>query len=357
MKKNKVIATLAIIGSVTIAFGIHYCFKQFNLNKLEETAKSEKAKAYTTELSSTQELNESISPTPDINTTQASNDILQTETFHDSEVLLGLLHISIGMNREEVMTLMDENQINYSVSGHTNSIGNDDMFIRFDENDNAYYISLETPMWSTSRGLSVEQSITQMEQLYGQDYVWEAFNHKGRIDFFTYALTDDVNLQIVTYNADLKQIYEVNLYDNRYMEESSLEPMDQMICVGSELHEIRLGMSKEEMMYYLGDTYKMSTDSDTNSSNILDRDGDIVLTAIISEDGLVKCLYTDSTETSTWRGIKKGDSLSLIDAYYGTHYTSVEATEGINITYEFSESKLVFGIKENEVYDFEISFK
>lgn len=97
MKKNKVITTLAIIGSVTIAFGINYCFKQFNQDQMDDVAKSEKAKAYTTELSSTQEVNESISPTPDINTTQPSNDILESETFHDSEVFLGLLHISIGM--------------------------------------------------------------------------------------------------------------------------------------------------------------------------------------------------------------------------------------------------------------------
>ena len=353
MKRNKVIAALAIEVLVIITIVINdYNSFRLSSNRTEETTESIKGQEHKPEPSSRKEENKSVSQTQEFNTSQTQEETPQSEPLQDSSVSLAKLNISIGMNRDAIMKFFDENQIEYQIS-ETNAIGNEDMYVRFDDNDNACYISLETPTWTTSRGLSVKQSISQMEQLYGNEYSWEAFNHKGRYDVFKYSL-GDVKLEILTCFANLKEIDTISLYSPDCVEEIPDERIDQWMLIDSSY--LSLNMSKEELLYFISDEGEISTDTITNTINLLDKNGNSIMKVDLSEDHHIKCLYTDSIEATTGRGIKKGDCLDLVEEYYGTNYTSVETTGGIVITYEFSESKIEFGIKENEVFDIKVAF-
>ena len=277
----------------------------------------------------------------------------------DKGVIFDSIRITIGMSRKEIIDILNDNHLSYE---NDNTIKTEDLSIMFDNNDISNYISLKSDTnWATDRGLSFDDNISQMEELYGKEYIWEAFNHKGRYDTFIYSL-GDIKLEVMYYRLkmEMKAIFHIDIYSSTtksiYTDPLPDEYVDHWLYTDSTLNMLWLGMSKDSIPYYKGDNQEMTYDDVSKTVKLTDKIKDVTIVILLSEDNLIQSMYTDSQEALTGREIKVCDTLEMVEKYYGINYVSEESDNGTKIVYRFSESIIEFGIKNNIVTDILIKY-
>ena len=259
--------------------------------------------------------------------------------IHDS------IQISLGSRKDDIISILDKNLIKYEKTSE--SITSDGIQIRFDDSGIANYILLDGALWSTSKGLTVEQSLPYMKQLYGDNYIWEVFNHRGRYDEYIYSFGKD-KLEILTTEANLSKIYKIYLYHEDYKGFPQEQSMDQVL-IAEDSDYFALSMTKKEITDYHNGEHKIIVNDMDNTLNLYDSSGQILMQGELSDEELVTCLNTSSDNVSTGRGLKIGDKKDKMEELYGTIYHSNEIVQGERIIYEFQHSNIIFTLKDDTI--------
>ncbi len=279
-------------------------------------------------------------PTKKSNSPVPDNDVtIHDYAIHDS------IQISLGSRKDDIISILDKNLIKYEKNSET--ITSDGIQIRFDDSDIANYILLDGTLWSTSKGLTVEQSLPYMKQLYGDNYIWEVFNHRGRYDEYIYSFGKD-KLEILTTEANLSKINKIYLYHEDYKGFPQEQSMDQVL-IAEDSDYFSLSMTKKEITDYHNGEHKIIINDMNNTLNSYDSSGQIFMQGELSDENLVTCLNTSSDKVSTGRGLKIGDKKDKMEELYGTIYHSNEIDQGERITYEFQHSNIIFTLKDDTI--------
>ncbi len=275
----------------------------------------------------------SNSPVPDKDMT------INDYAIHDS------IQISLGSRKDDIISILDKNLIKYEKTSGT--ITSDGIQIGFNDSDIANYIQLDGTLWSTSKDLTVEQSLSRMKQLYGDNYIWEVFNHRGRYDEYIYSFGKD-KLEILTTEANLSKIYKIYLYHEDYKGFPEEQSMDQVL-IAEDNDNLFLSMTKKEITDYYNGEHKIIVNDTDNTLDLYDRSGQILMQVELSDEDLVTCLITSSDKVSTGRGLKIGEKKDKMEELYGTIYHSNVIDQGERITYEFQHSNIIFTLKDDSI--------
>lgn len=275
--------------------------------------------------------------------------------------------ISLGMTRNEVTALLDSHQILYEWNDDSLSVST--FHIYFDKNDTVTKLYGVFSGSATLSGLSLGDSYTKIFDIYGNNYVWEAWNIKGlRTDSFTYTF-DKYILEVtccMSYIPGEKQPY---AYNGRHLAVQTItmykhdaiiphstfdRNYDKDIYFNDESY-ITLGTAKD---YYqrLGEKYKISfPEGKENTFTVSDK---------ISGDSLLELVYDKKNtlnrincfdDVLTARGITIGDTEDKVVDLYGNQFTEIRNEDGSSlIQYKLSYITIEFAIDKEKVKGFSI---